>query len=481
MLKIYNTLTRRREVFKPQEGRIVKMYSCGPTVYDVPHLGNYRSFVMTDNIRRYLEYLGFEVKHVMNITDIDDKTIRRSAEEGVPLGDYTRRYEKAFFEGLRTLNVLPAHHYPRATENVDYMLKMVEDLESKGLAYERGGSVYFDVSKFQEYGKLSGIDLGKITPGARVDQDEYDKDSPQDFALLKKSTEEEVSRGIFFESKWGKVRPGWHIECSALALKYLGPTIDIHTGGEDLIFPHHENEIAQSESFTGKTFVRYWVHIKHLMVNGEKMSKSLGNIITLQDLLEKYSPEVVRYMFVSTHYRKTLNYTDQFAENAKSNYDRLRNAYENLLFGLATSRDDSHPSDSELLEQIERSIKEFREAMDDDFNNPLAVGAFHNLAKAVNKYLLDARNRSVLQKAKEAFEEMASVLGLHFPTPPSLTPEQAELVKERERARAQKDFRRADSIREELRKQGIILEDTEWGTKWSYDPSHASSDKSRSD
>ena len=481
MLKIYNTMTRRKEIFKTQDGRLVKMYSCGPTVYDVPHLGNYRSFVMTDNIRRYLEYLGYEVRHAMNITDIDDKTIRRSTEEGIPLKEYTKRYEEAFFMGLKTLNVLPAHHYPRATENFDYMLRIVEDLESKGLAYERGGSVYFDVSKFEGYGKLSGIDLEKmkITPGARVDKDEYDKDSPQDFALLKRSTEDEISRGIYFTSKWGKVRPGWHIECSALALKYLGPTIDIHTGGEDLIFPHHENEIAQSESFTGRCFVRYWVHMKHLMVNGEKMSKSLGNIITLEDLLDKYPPEVIRYMFISTHYRKTLNFTDQFAENAKSNYDRLRNAYENMLFGLATSRNggshgdasrnDPYSPDEDLLKQTETSIKQFREAMDDDFNNPLAVAALHNLAKAINKYLLRARNRAPLQKAREAFEEMAEVLGLRFSKPPPLTAEQAQLVREREQARAERNFEKADTIRESLKKQGIILEDTEWGTKWSYD------------
>ncbi len=466
MLKVYNTLSRSKEEFEPLEKDMVGMYCCGPTVYDVPHLGNYRSFVMSDNIRRYLQYLGYRVKLVMNITDIDDKTIKKSEELGIPLSEYTRKYEEAFFEGLKELNVLPADHYPRATENVDAMLKIVEDLEEKRLAYERGGSLYFDVSEFAGYGKLSRIDMGKIKVGATVDVDEYDRDSPRDFALLKKSTDSEVERGIYFESKWGKVRPGWHIECSALSMKFIGPSIDIHTGGVDLIFPHHENEIAQSESCTGRMFVKYWIHGEHLMVNGEKMSKSLGNYVTLEDLLREYSGNVVRYMFISTHYRKILDYTGEFAQNAKSNYEKLTNAYENLLFALGTSDEDETTGDKDLIEKIQQAEARFKAAMDDDFNNPLAVGGFHELAKSVNRYLLVGRNQTVLEKAKNLFDSISSIFGLKFPEPIPLLPEQVKMIRDREEARESKDWARADEIRLKLKEQGITLEDTDWGTKW---------------
>ncbi len=467
MLRVHNTLQRKKEEFVPLEKGMVRMYCCGPTVYDVPHLGNYRSFVMSDNIRRYLEFLGYQVIHVMNITDIDDKTIRRSEEAGIPLKEYTRQFEEAFHRGLRELNVLPAHHYPRATEHVDAMIEIVENLVGKGLAYEREGSVYFDVSKFAGYGRLSHLDMGGLKVGVRVDVDEYDKENPQDFALLKRSSESEVARGIFYESKWGKVRPGWHIECSALSMKFLGPSIDIHTGGVDLIFPHHENEIAQSESYTGKPFVKYWIHGEHLMVGGQKMSKSLGNYISLEDLLREYPGNVVRYMLVSTHYRKVLDYTQAFAENARNNYQRLRNAYENMLFALGTCEERTSPVDEELLEETARAQAEFREAMDDDFNNPLGLAALHEFSAAVNRYLLHGRNGRVLGSVRAAFDSILWVLGLEFPQPPPLSPQQADLIREREKARASKDWARADEIRSELRRQGLILEDTEWGTKWS--------------
>jgi len=466
MLKVYNTLTRRKEEFVPLEKGKVGMYSCGPTVYDVPHMGNYRSFVMSDNIRRYLQYLGYSVRQVVNITDIDDKTIRRSGEEGLPLGEYTRRYEQIFLEGLSRLNVLPAHHYPRATENVEPMLELVEDLENKGLAYESGGSVYFNVSKFPDYGKLSKIDMSKIRTGARVDVDEYEKENPRDFALLKKSTESEIERGIYYESRWGKVRPGWHIECSVLALEHLGSPIDIHTGGVDLIFPHHENEIAQSESHTGRQFVRYWLHGEHLMVGGEKMSKSLGNYITLDDLLRDFPAPVIRYMLVSTHYRKTLDYTPEFAENSKNNYERLSNAYQNLLFALGTADDGKNGDDEEVMSEFEGLRTRFEEAMDDDFNNPLALQVLHDLAKSINRYILAGRSREILEMMRRDFESFAGVLGLIFPEPSDLKPEQADKIRRREAARESKDWDRADRLRSELKEEGIIIEDTEWGTKW---------------
>jgi cysteinyl-tRNA synthetase len=467
MLKVFNTLTRSKEEFHPLKEGKVGMYSCGPTVYDVPHLGNFRSFVMSDNIRRYLEYLGYEVKQVMNITDIDDKTIRGSGEEGVSLAEFTRRYEKSFFDGLRSLNVLPAHEYPRATENVDLMLGIVEDLEAKGFAYEADGSVYFSVSKFRDYGKLSGLDMSKIKIGATVEVDEYDKENPRDFALLKRSTESEVERGIYFESKWGKVRPGWHIECSALSMKHLGPTIDIHTGGVDLVFPHHENEIAQSEAHTGKPFVKYWIHGEHLMVNGEKMSKSLGNYVSLEDALKEHSSEVLRYMFVSTHYRKILDYTPDLARNAASNYERLMNAYENLLFALNTADKAEDPRMAEVLAELRQVEGEMRDAMDDDLNNPAAIGVFHKLARALNQYLLGGRSLAVLEAFREVFESFSGIFGLVFAAPPSLSEEHAQMVRQREAARSSKNWALADEIRSRLRGEGILLEDTDWGTKWS--------------
>jgi cysteinyl-tRNA synthetase len=467
MLKVFNTLTRSKEEFHPLKEGKVGMYSCGPTVYDVPHLGNFRSFVMSDNIRRYLEYLGYEVKQVMNITDIDDKTIRGSGEEGVSLAEFTRRYEKSFFDGLRSLNVLPAHEYPRATENVDLMLGIVEDLEAKGFAYEADGSVYFSVSKFRDYGKLSGLDMSKIKIGATVEVDEYDKENPRDFALLKRSTESEVERGIYFESKWGKVRPGWHIECSALSMKHLGPTIDIHTGGVDLVFPHHENEIAQSEAHTGKPFVKYWIHGEHLMVNGEKMSKSLGNYVSLEDALKEHSSEVLRYMFVSTHYRKILDYTPDLARNAASNYERLINAYENLLFALNTADKAEDPRMAEVLAELRQVEGEMRDAMDDDLNNPAAIGVFHKLARALNQYLLGGRSLAVLEAFREVFESFSGIFGLVFAAPPSLSEEHAQMVRQREAARSSKNWALADEIRSRLRGEGILLEDTDWGTKWS--------------
>jgi cysteinyl-tRNA synthetase len=464
MLRVYNTLTREKEDFVPTVNGKVSIYSCGPTVYDVPHLGNYRTFVMSDTIRRYLEYLDYEVTQVVNITDIDDKTITRSGEEGLSLGEYTRKYEEIFHEGLSKLNVLPAHHYPRATENVPAMLDLVDDLERKGLAYERGGSVYFDVVKFADYGKLSKLDMSKIRTGARVDVDEYDKENPRDFVLLKKSTAPEIERGIFYESKWGRVRPGWHIECSVLAMSHLGEQIDIHTGGVDLIFPHHENEIAQSESHTGKPFVKYWLHGEHLMVGGEKMSKSLGNYATLEDLLRSHPGPVVRYMLISTHYRKILDYTHEFAENSENNYERLKNAHDNLLFALGTAE---NSGGSDLADEIDALKSRFEEAMNDDFNNPQALQVFHDLARAINRYLLEGRSREVLSGFREVFDSFSWVLGLEFLEPPELTPEQSEKIRQREAARKSKDWERADLLRDKLRDQGITIEDTDWGTKWS--------------
>ncbi len=451
-LRVYNTLKRKKEKFKPLKKGKVLMYNCGPTVYDVPHIGNYRSFLMADMIRRWLEHLGYKVKQVVNITDIDDKTIKRSGEEGVSLKKLTNRYEKKFLQGLKTLNIKPAHHYPRATENFNHMKKMVKKLEDKGFAYEMAGSVYFDISKFKRYGQLSKMDMDNIKTGARVDVDEYAKDSPRDFVLLKKSTLKELKRGIYFKTKWGKVRPAWHIECSALALKYLGETIDIHTGGVDLIFPHHENEIAQAEAYTGKKFVRYWLHGAHLIVDGEKMSKSKGNFFTLDDVVEKYGADVVRYMFLSTHYRKKLNYTEKFAKNAERNYNKLLETRRKLK--------GAKNKNQELDSKLPKIKKKFEDAMNNDFNTSLALRVFHRLSKQVNK-------KGKSRKSLALFKEFAEVLGLEFELKKKELPKDVEkLIEKREKARKNKDWKKADALRKKIRKKGYKIEDTKDGVRW---------------
>jgi cysteinyl-tRNA synthetase len=467
VLKVFNTLKRKKELFKPIRKGEVRMYTCGPTVYSTPHIGNFRSFFMGDMIRRYLEYIDYKVKYIMNITDIDDKTIRDSKKEELSLKEFTEKYTKEFFKGLDALNIKRASRYPRATNYVKDMIKITRELVKKGFAYSKLGSVYFDISKFKDYGKLSKIDLSNIKIGATVDLDEYEKDNPMDFALMKKSTTEELRRGIYYKTEWGNVRPGWHIECSTLSMKFLGETFDIHTGGVDLIFPHHENEIAQSEAYTGKKFVNYWLHGEHLIVDGQKMSKSLGNYFTLEDIVKKLSPEVVRYLFISTHYKKKLNYTDKFAENAKRNYEKLKETFERINFFLKSANTKKTRLDDKFLKKLPKIKKKFVDAMDDDFNTPLALRVFHELSKETNKYLERGKNRNVLKKALNLFKEFSDVFGLKFKEKKGkLTKEIEKLIKEREKARKRKDWEKADAIRTELKKKGIILEDTPEGIKW---------------
>lgn len=466
-IKFYNTLTRKKEVFKPIHKNQVLMYNCGPTTYAPPHIGNMRSFIMADLLRRYLEFRGFRVKQVMNITDIDDKTIRDSGKEGIGLKEFAERYIKIFFEHLDTMNIKRATLYPKATESIVGMIEMVRELVKKGYAYENSGSVYFSIKKFKDYGKLSHLDLKGIKIGARIAADEYTKDNPRDFALMKRSTTEELRRGIFYETEWGKVRPGWHIECSTMILKYLGETIDIHTGGVDLIFPHHENEIAQSEAFLGKKSVNYWIHNEHLLINGERMAKSLGNVITLEELAKKFSPEVVRYMFVSVHRRQKLNYTDGFVMNAKRNYERLKESFDHLHFALASAEIKKSKSDAAFLKKLQGLKKKFIDAMDDDLNTPLALTIFHQLSKEINKYLEKGKNHDVLEKTLALFKKFSDVLGLKFElSKAELTKEVEELIKKRELAREAKDWKAADEIRAKLLEMRIILEDTKKGVKW---------------
>jgi cysteinyl-tRNA synthetase len=465
MLRLFNTLTRRKERFEPINPGEVRMYTCGPTVYAAPHIGNYRSFLFADLLRRYLEYIGFKVIHVMNITDIDDKTIRDSAREGLDLRAFTEKYEKIFFEDVDLLNIIRASAYPRATENVEAMIEITKALMDKGYAYLKDGSVYFDVSKFRDYGKLSKVELKGLKAGARVDTDEYSKDSPADFALMKKSKPEEVARGIAYPSIWGSVRPGWHIECSAIGIKHLGRSFDIHTGGIDLVFPHHENEIAQSEAYTGVKFVNYWLHCEHLLVDGQKMAKSLGNIITLQTLIEKgYSPRAIRLLLISTHYRRQLNFTYSALDAAEHATERLLE----FVRRLKEARGGATNIDLEGLVEATRS--RFVEAMDDDLDIRRALSAVFGLVSKTNR-LLDrgAIGDEDAGKLLRLILELDSVLGLSLEEAlqEEVLPDWATvLIKRREEARARGDWATADEIRSRLRGMGILLEDTTTGVRW---------------
>lgn len=464
MLQVYNTLTRKKDVFKSLKEGEVSIYACGPTVYSMPHIGNYRTFLMADNIVRSLEYLGYKVKLVMNITDIDDKTIRDSKTAGMALKDFTDKYTAEFFKGLDILNIKRASAYPRATENVDSMIELTQKLMDKGFAYEKGGSVYYRISAFPDYGKLSKIDFDNIIIGASVDVDEYDKDNPRDFALLKASTPEEIERGIYYESPWGKIRPGWHIECSVMAMNCFGPTLDMHLGGVDLIFPHHENEIAQSEGATGKQFACNWIHGEHLIVEGEKMSKSKGNVFTLPEIVGKYGGEVVRFMFLSVHYRKKLDYSDAFAENAKNNYLRLKETLENLEFSLESTEDTAYPGDEEVLNTLPELETQFREALEDDFNTPKALTVFKEFSRTANRYLESGKNRQVLEKLYFLYRQFSNILGLFAESGKKKIPtEVMKLVEEREAARKKKDWAISDSIREKIKSLGYIVQDTKEG------------------
>jgi cysteinyl-tRNA synthetase len=466
MLKFYNTLTRKKEVFRSIKKGEVGFYSCGPTVYDFAHLGNFRAYVFADLLRRYLEYKGYRVKHIMNITDIDDKTIRDSKKAGMKLKDFTKKYIQEFFKDLKTLNIKKAWKYPKATEHVKEMIAMVEVLVEKGYAYERNHSVYFDISKFKNYGKLSRINLKGIKPGARVDLDEYEKDSPSDFTLLKRVTLDELKRGIYYQTPWGKVRPGWHLECSVMSMKYLGQTFDIHTGGVDLIFPHHENEIAQSEAYSGKKFVNYWLHNEYLLVEGKKMAKSLGNFYTLRDLLNKnYSPRAIRYLLLSTHYRQKLNFTFKGLEAAEGALERLDEFILNLKY--QTSNIKTLFRRTKLIKDlISKTKSNFEKAMDDDLNVPKALAAIFNLIRKINPVVskISATQAFELDSLFSGFDR---VLGLDLGKKKKgrIPFEIKKLVQAREEARQKKDWQKADELREEIKKKGYRIQDTPKGPR----------------
>ncbi len=460
---IFNTLTRQKDQFTPIKQGEVKLYTCGPTVYDYAHIGNFRAFVFEDLLKRWLRYRGFKVIHVMNLTDVDDKTIKGSQAKGVPLREYTDFYVKAFFEDIAKLNIEPADQYPRATDTIPEMVAIIKTLLEKGVAYRgEDGSIYYAVSKFPEYGKLSHLKVCELKAGARVSQDEYCKEEAQDFALWKAWTPEDGD--AYWETELGKGRPGWHIECSAMSMKYLGETFDIHCGGIDNMFPHHENEIAQSEAATGKTFVNYWMHNEHLQVEGKKMSKRLGNFYTLRDLLAKgYDPIAIRYLLLSTHYRQQFNFTFEGLDAAKGAIDRLKNLVRRLHDAAGAG------SEGKVAMQIQHVKQCFSEAMDDDLNISNALAALFDFVREINN-LLDTGLVS-----KEEADELAglmmqfdSVLGVigKVEVEEALPSDIDELVQKREAARKAKNWKEADQIRAQLKAMGIVIEDTAQGVRW---------------
>lgn len=465
MLVIYNTLTKKKEEFKPLNPNEVKMYVCGPTVYDYFHIGNARSFINADFIRRYLEYKNYKVTFVMNLTDIDDKIIKKSIEEKKSAKEIATQYTQAFFEDIKKLKVKPANYYPKATENINEIIAMIQKLVDKNFAYVVDGDVYFDITKDSDYGKLSGKKLDELEVGARVEIDERKK-NPLDFALWKKAKEGEP----FWESPFGKGRPGWHIECSAMSCKYLGDTFDIHAGGSDLIFPHHENEIAQSESANEKPFVNYWIHFGFLNINEEKMSKSLGNFFTAREILEKYSADVIRLFFAQAHYAAPLNFNDELLEATKKGLEKIQNFIFTVNDGIKNADENNNNPDFDFT----KYKTEFENAMDDDFNTPKAVAVIFDFLKDANKIISEQQNLTKLFyfKLKEFLQTtLIDVLGIASFEEENKSSELVDelinlLIKLRLEARQNKNYKLADQIRDELKELGIILQDSKERTTY---------------
>lgn len=446
----------------PLETNKVKMYTCGPTVWDYAHIGNFRTYVFQDLLRRWLEHHGYSVTQVMNLTDVDDRTIKASRQRGIPLSLHTKQYIDAFFEHKRLLNIEEAEVYPRATEHVKEMVEFVKKLMEKEYAYKaEDGSIYFDISKFKDYGRLSKMKLNELRPGARVKVDSYEKEQAWDFALWK--AWDESDGDVFWETEIGKGRPGWHLECSVMSMKYLGETLDIHSGGVDLIFPHHENEIAQSEAVTGKKFVNYWLHGEYLMVEGERMAKHLGNYYTLKDLLDKgYNTRAVRYLLMSTHYRQQLNFTFDSLDAAGKAIERL------TVFNERLTETNGKPAGQGLKILIKTTKKTFETALDDDLNITKALAALYDFVREINRMIDQGK---VSQKEAEAVHDLMMqfdrVLAVMGEVEKEILPKEIEeLIQKREEARKEKDWKTADEIRQRLFDMGVILEDTASGVKW---------------
>lgn len=460
-IQLYNTLTRKKEVFVPLEEGKVKMYVCGPTVYNYIHIGNARPAIVFDSVRRYFEYRGYDVQYVSNFTDVDDKLIRAANELGEDVPTIADRFVKAYFEDVHALGCQTADVHPRVMENMDIIIEFIAKLIEKGYAYESEGDVYFRTRKFKDYGKLSHQPIDELQIGARIEVGEKKQDS-LDFALWKAAKEGE----IYWESPWGIGRPGWHIECSAMAKKYLGETIDIHAGGQDLTFPHHENEIAQSEALSGKTFANYWMHNGYINIDNEKMSKSLGNFVLVHDIIKKHDPQVLRFFMLSVHYRNPINYSEELLESTKAAFERLATSYQNLKHRREASADLTD-NNQEWLDKIDGLKQQFIKEMDDDFNTANAVSVLFELSKLANYYLMEKNTAIVvIDTFIKEFEELSHVLGLTFEKEELLDADIDALIEKRNQARKERNFKLSDEIRDQLKEMNIILEDTPQGTRW---------------
>jgi len=486
VLKVYNTLTRKKEAFKPLVGKRVHMYVCGPTVYDVAHLGHARSYVAFDMISRYLQYKGYKVTYVQNLTDVDDKIIKRAKEEGVEPLELSKKHAVEFLKDMDSIGVKRSDMYPKPSEHIEEMQTIIKGLIEKGYAYESGGDVYYSVKKFKNYGKFSGQKVGKLEVGARVEPSPLKKD-PRDFSMWKRAKKGEIS----WDSPWGKGRPSWHIECSAMSIKYLGPTLDIHGGGQDLIFPHHSNEIAQSEAYTGKKFANYWVHNGFVTVNKAKMSKSLKNFSTIRELLERYKPITLRFFLLSTHYRSPIDFADKYLQQAEASLEKLLNTIDSIKHALKVGKDAPLTlEDKKTDKALDGVKKDFIAAMDDDFNTPIAMAKLFDLSKLMNKYVTKKPNSKVLRKALDIFNDLDSIFNVINLDSAELEEDQIndlvqfadsigvsaesknvdsilkEIAKVREKSRESKDYKKSDMIRAKLDEIGIVLEDTKKGIKW---------------
>lgn len=460
-IQIYNTLTRKKEPFIPLEEGKVKMYVCGPTVYNYIHIGNARPVIVFDMVRRYLEYRGYDVKFVSNFTDVDDKIIKTANELGEEVGELTERFINAYFEDVTALGCSKADAHPRVTEHIDDIIDFVQVLINKGYAYESSGDVYYRTRKFEGYGKLSHQSIDELKVGARIEESDI-KENALDFALWKSAKEGEIS----WDSPWGPGRPGWHIECSVMAREHLGDTIDIHAGGQDLTFPHHENEIAQSEAMTGEPFARYWMHNGYINIDNEKMSKSLGNFILVHDIRKKIDPKVLRFFMLSVHYRHPVNFSQELVESAANGLERIETAYNNVKHRLSSSANLGDQKDIWIY-KADEIVRQFEEAMDDDFNTANGIAAIFELVKLSNMYLLEKNTETVvLEHFITLFDQLMTVLGIPLLEESILDEEVEALIEERLTARRERNFARADEIRDKLKAQGILLEDTAQGTRW---------------
>ncbi len=466
MIRIYNTLSKKKEEFIPLEEGKVRMYVCGPTVYNFIHIGNARPMIVFDTVRRYLEHKGYEVNFVSNFTDVDDKIIKKANEEGVSAEEISRRYIAECKKDMEGMNIMPATTHPLATQEIGGMIDMISELIDKGDAYAVNGTVYFRTRQFKDYGKLSHKNLDDLQAGNRLllVSGEDEKEDPLDFVLWKPKKEGEP----YWKSPWGDGRPGWHIECSVMSKKYLGEQIDIHGGGEDLIFPHHENEIAQSESCSGKEFARYWMHNAFLNIDNRKMSKSLGNFFTVREISEKYDLQVLRFFMLNAHYRSPLNFSAELMESSKNALERIQTAVDNLKF-LAehASMQEMTPEEAAKAEETAKYEKAFDDSMDDDFNTADAIAAIFDLVKFANTTADEKSSKAYAEALREKIQELCDIMGLITEKKEELLDEDIEkLIEERQAARKAKNFARADEIRAELLEKGIVLEDTREGVKW---------------